>query len=72
LRYFQNDVFVVDRDGAVLIPSAFLDGVVAALVEQEQLENWIMSEVETGAALPGLYPPNEANRARYEAATISS
>jgi hypothetical protein len=26
-----------------------------------------MQEVERGAALPGLYPPNEENRARYEA-----
>jgi regulator of RNase E activity RraA len=69
---FPNDVIVVDRDGAVLIPAALLDDVVAASVEQEQLENWIMSEVDTGAALPGLYPPNEANRARYEAARISS
>jgi regulator of RNase E activity RraA len=68
---FPNDVIVVDRDGAVLIPAALLDDVVAASVEQERLENWIMSEVETGTALPGLYPPNEANRARYEAANVS-
>ncbi len=26
-----------------------------------------MSEVEKGAALPGLYPPNAENKARYEA-----
>jgi hypothetical protein len=26
-----------------------------------------MSQVEAGAALPGLYPPNEENKARYEA-----
>jgi len=49
-----------------------LDEVVAASVEQERLENWIMSEVENGAALPGLYPPNEANRARYDAANVAS
>jgi hypothetical protein len=27
-----------------------------------------MREVDGGAALPGLYPPNAENRARYEAA----
>ena len=27
-----------------------------------------MQEVENGAALPGLYPPNAENKARYEAA----
>jgi len=25
-----------------------------------------MSQVEAGVPLPGLYPPNEANQARYE------
>jgi regulator of RNase E activity RraA len=62
---FPNDVIVVDQDGAVLIPAALLDDVVAACVEQEQLENWIMSRVEEGAQLPGLYPPNAENLALY-------
>ncbi len=64
---FPNDVVVVDGDGAVLIPAALLDDVVAAAVEQETQEAWIMSEVERGAALPGLYPPNEENQRRYQA-----
>ena len=64
---FPNDVVVVDGDGAVLIPQAMLDEVVAASVEQEAQETWIMGEVERGAALPGLYPPNAENKARYEA-----
>jgi regulator of RNase E activity RraA len=65
---FPDDVVVVDADGAVLIPAALLDEVVATAPEQEHLEAWIMQEVEQGAALPGLYPPNEENRTRYEAA----
>jgi regulator of RNase E activity RraA len=64
---FPNDVIVVDADGAVLVPAALLDAVTDAAVEQERLEGWIMREVEAGAALPGLYPPNEQNAARYEA-----
>jgi len=63
---FPNDVIVVDSDGAVLIPAALLEEVVALAVEQERLEAWIMNEVEKGAALPGLYPPNAATKARYE------
>jgi len=65
---FPDDVVVVDADGAVLIPAAILDDVVETAPEQERLEGWIMQEVETGAALPGLYPPNDATKARYEAA----
>lgn len=66
---FPNDVIVVDQDGAVLIPAAMLDEVIAASVEQERLEGWIMREVERGMPLPGLYPPNEENKARYKAWT---
>src|ERR1700761_3638544 len=62
---FPNDVIVIDQDGAVVIPAAMVDEVVAASVEQEQLEGWIMNEINNGAALPGMYPPNEANKARY-------
>ena len=64
---FPNDIVVVDQDGAVLVPAAMLDDVIAAATEQGHLENWIMSEVEKGAQLPGLYPPNEENRKRYDA-----
>jgi regulator of RNase E activity RraA len=64
---FPNDVVVVDDDGAVLIPQALLDTVVETAAEQEALESWIMGEVEKGASLPGLYPPNAENKARYEA-----
>jgi regulator of RNase E activity RraA len=65
---FPGDLVVVDDDGAVVIPAALLDHVMETAPEQERLESWIMQEVDRGAALPGLYPPNEENKARYEAA----
>ncbi|NMK50465.1 ribonuclease activity regulator RraA [Achromobacter sp. Bel] len=64
---FPNDVIVLDRDGAVLIPAAILDEVVEIAIEQERLEGWIMQQVEAGEKLPGLYPPNQENQARYQA-----
>jgi regulator of RNase E activity RraA len=64
---FPNDVVVVDSDGAVLIPAAMLEEVCALAIEQELLEGWIMTQVDAGVPLPGLYPPNEENKARYEA-----
>ncbi|MCA0424138.1 MAG: ribonuclease activity regulator RraA [Proteobacteria bacterium] len=63
---FPDDVIVVDKDGAVLIPAALLDYVVEHGVEQERMEGWIMQEVGKGAALPGLYPMNAETKARYE------
>jgi regulator of RNase E activity RraA len=64
---FPGDVIVVDDDGAVLIPADLLDEMLSLAPEQERLEAWIIAEVERGAALPGLYPPNAENKARYEA-----
>ena len=63
---FPDDWVVVDDDGAVLIPAGFVDELLATAPEQERLEGWIMEEVEKGASLPGLYPPNAENKARYE------
>lgn len=66
---FPDDTIVVDTDGAVVIPAALLEEVVATAAEQEKLETWIMGEVQKGVPLPGLYPPNEETKARYEAAS---
>ena len=66
---FPGDVVVVDDDGAVLIPASLLEDILALAPEQERLEAWIMGEVEKGASLPGLYPPNAENKARYLAET---
>ena len=64
---FPGDVVVADDDGAVLIPGALLDAVVAEAEEQERMEAWIMTEVDRGVALPGLYPMNDETKARYAA-----
>ena len=64
---FPGDVVVVDDDGAVLIPANLLDEMLVQAPEQERLEAWIMGQVEQGVALPGLYPPNAENKARYQA-----
>jgi regulator of RNase E activity RraA len=64
---FPDDIIVADDDGAVVIPAALLDEVVADAVEQEKLEAWIIEEVRSGLQLPGLYPPNAETKARYAA-----
>ena len=64
---FPDDIIVADDDGAVVIPAALLDEVVADAVEQEKLEAWIIDEVRSGLPLPGLYPPNAETKDRYAA-----
>ena len=67
---FPDDLVVADGDGAVVVPSVLVAELAAAGPEQEHLEAWIMAEVEGGAPLPGLYPPNDETRARYEASRV--
>ena len=64
---FPGDVISADEDGCVVIPAALVEDVAELGVEQERFEGWVVSEVERGVALPGLYPPNAETRARYEA-----
>ena len=64
---FPDDIVVADDDGAVVIPKDLADFVANEGAEHELLESWLVQEVEKGARLPGLYPPNEENKKRYEA-----
>ena len=51
---------------AVVIPADLVDFIANEGAEHELLESWLVQEVEKGAKLPGLYPPNEENKKRYE------
>jgi regulator of RNase E activity RraA len=64
---FPGDVLVGDAEGVVAIPRHLADEVARDAAEQEQLESWILKEVKAGKAIFGLYPPDEATRARYQA-----
>src|SRR5579872_2427618 len=63
---FPGDLIVADDDGAVVIPQNLIDFVVAEGEEHERYETWVVSEVERGVKLPGLYPPNDEAKKRYE------
>src|SRR5438309_3659785 len=58
---FPGDIIVADDDGGVIIPKDLADFVAEGGAEHELLESWLVQEVEKGAKLPGLYPPNEEN-----------
>lgn len=63
---YPNDVIVLDEDGATVIPAAMMDEVLATGPEQERFEAWVMREVGRGVPLPGLYPPDENTKQRYQ------
>lgn len=62
-----GDMIVTDQDGGVGIPQALVAAVLDEAVEQERMEAWIVTEVERGEKLPGLYPMNDETKARYAA-----
>ena len=64
---FPGDVLVGDGEGVVVIPRHLAEEVARDAAEQERLEAWILEEVRAGQGILGLYPPDDAARARYAA-----
>ncbi|MDX1434451.1 MAG: ribonuclease activity regulator RraA [Gammaproteobacteria bacterium] len=60
-----GDVMVCDNDGAVVIPASLAAEVCEAGCEQERFERFVQQRVTEGAAVVGLYPPDEATLAEY-------
>jgi hypothetical protein len=50
-----------------VIPKDLVDFAAHEGAEHELYESWVVSEVEKGVPLPGLYPPNDDAKARYAA-----
>jgi regulator of RNase E activity RraA len=63
-----GDVLLGDADGVVVCPAALWDEARAAVEEREALEAWVRPQVQAGARLRGLYPPDEETRAGFAAA----
>jgi regulator of RNase E activity RraA len=63
---FPGDIVMGDEEGVVVIPRHLADEIARPAAEQEDLERFILEKVESGAALPGTYPPNDQTRAEYE------
>jgi regulator of RNase E activity RraA len=63
---YPGDVLVGDRDGVVCIPRHLAAEVADAAAEQERLEEFVLSKVDSGAPLRGIYPPDDETRAEYQ------
>lgn len=62
---YPGDIMVADRDGVVCIPRHLAEEVALASVAQEQMEEFILAQIESGLPLRGTYPPDEAMLQKY-------
>lgn len=60
-----HDVIVGDADGLLVVPPHLVTEVVEAAIEQERQETFIAEQVANGESVNGLYPMNDAWKARY-------
>ncbi len=62
---YPGDIIVGDADGVVVVPRHLAEEVARDATEQEELERFLTSRIEAGAALRGVYPPNEETLAAF-------
>lgn len=65
---YPGDWIVGDAEGVVVIPADIVGEIADEAVEMTAFETYVEEQVGAGRSIIGLYPPNEASRAEYEAA----
>lgn len=61
-----GDVIVGDGEGVIVIPRAIAEEVARDAAEQERKEAFILSKVEGGSSIVGVYPPDQETLREYE------
>lgn len=54
---FPGDVLVGDGDGVIVVPAHLADEIAQECTEMEIFEDFVLEQVNAGAAIIGLYPP---------------
>lgn len=62
---YPGDVMVGDEDGVVCIPRHLAAEVARDAMEQERLEEFVLSRIESGHPLRGTYPPDAQTMSEY-------
>jgi regulator of RNase E activity RraA len=62
-----GDVVVGDAEGVIVVPRAIAEEVARDALEQERKEAFILTKIEAGSSIIGVYPPSEATLREYEA-----
>lgn len=64
---FPGDVLLGDKDGVMVIPAHLADDIAEECLGTESFEDFVLEQVQEGAAIIGLYPcTKEENQKKYE------
>jgi regulator of RNase E activity RraA len=64
---FPGDIMVGDGEGVVVIPAEIAEEIAEQAAEQDLFETFVIERVREGQSTFGLYPPDAASKAAYEA-----
>ena len=63
---FPGDIIAGDKDGVIVIPRNLAEEIAEDAPEQERYERYVLSRVQAGDSITGLYPSTEESRKRYQ------
>ena len=66
IAVLPGDVIVGDAEVVIVIPRAVAEEVARDAVEQERKEAFILTKIEAGSSIVGVYPMNDETTAEYE------
>jgi regulator of RNase E activity RraA len=61
-----GDLLVGDAEGVIVVPRQVAEEVVRDAYEQDQREEFILTKIESGSSILGVYPPDEHTLQEYE------
>lgn len=61
-----DDIVLCDADGAVVIPESCVIDIAREATEIERFDGWVLSELDSGRSLIGLYPPDPETQKSYQ------
>lgn len=65
---FPGDIMVGDKDGVMVIPAHLADEIADECTGMEAFEDFVLEQVQDGAAIIGLYPcTKDENQQKYDA-----
>lgn len=64
---YPDDIIFGDGEAVIVIPRHLAAEIARDAAAMEERERFLMREIESGRSIVGVYPPDEATLARYEA-----